>query len=80
VYLRVQPLRPSPWRRSGTERMRLHLFRPFKVVQINGEVAYELKFPEGSQHHSVYHVSCLQRAWGPQVTTSNELPPADERG
>jgi hypothetical protein len=80
VYLRVQPLRPSPWRRGGAERMRPRLFGPFRVVQRDGEVAYELELPEGSQCHSVYHVSCLQRAWGPHVTTSNELPPTDERG
>jgi hypothetical protein len=60
--------------------MRSLLFGPFRVVQRDGEVAYKLELLEGSQRHNVYHVSCLQRAWGPQVTTSNELPLADERG
>jgi hypothetical protein len=48
VYLRVQPLRSSPWRRGGAERMRPRLFGPFRVVQRDGEVAYELELPEGS--------------------------------
>jgi hypothetical protein len=60
--------------------MRLCLFSPFRVVHRNEEVAYELEFLEGRKSHSVYHVSCLQRAWGPQVTTTNELPLPDERG
>jgi hypothetical protein len=50
------------------------------VIQRDGEVAYELEFPEGTQRHSVYHVSGLQRACGPHVTTPIELPPLDERG
>jgi hypothetical protein len=49
VYLRVQPLRPSPWTRDGAKRMRPCLFGPFKVIQRVGEVAYELELTEGSQ-------------------------------
>jgi hypothetical protein len=60
--------------------MRPRLFGPFRVIQRDGEVAYELEFPEGCQCHNVYHVSCLQRACGPQVTTPIELLPLDERG
>jgi hypothetical protein len=48
VFLRVQPHRPFPLRRGGTERMRSHLCGPYKVIQRVGEVAYELEFPEGS--------------------------------
>jgi hypothetical protein len=80
VCLRVQPLKLSPLRRGGTERMRPCLFGPFRVIQRDGEVAYDLEFTEGSQCHSVYHVPCLRRAWGSQVTTPIELPPLDERG
>jgi hypothetical protein len=80
VYLTVQPFRPSPWRRGGVERMRPCLFGPFRVIQRAGEVAYELELSAGSQGRSIYHVSCLQRVWGPQVTTPIELLPLDERG
>jgi hypothetical protein len=80
VFLRVQPLRPSPWRRGGAKRMRPRLFGPFRVIQRDGEVTYELELSAGSQGRSVYHVSCLQRAWGPQDTTPIELSPLDERG
>jgi hypothetical protein len=33
AFLRVQPLRPSPWRRGGTETMRSCLFGLFRVVR-----------------------------------------------
>jgi hypothetical protein len=65
VYLMVQPFKPSPWRRGGAERMRPHLFGPFRVIHRDGEVSYELELIVGSQGHIIYHVSCLQRVWGP---------------
>jgi hypothetical protein len=80
VYLTVQSCRPPPWRRYGAERMRPFLFGYFRVNERDGEVFYEMEFTTSSQGHSIYHVSCLQRAWGPQVTTPIELPPLDERG
>jgi len=44
------------------------------------EVAYEMEFPKGNKIHNVFHVSCLNRALGQQVTSSIELPPLDEEG
>jgi hypothetical protein len=36
--------------------------------------------PEGSKIHNVFHVSCLKKDLGQQITTSMELPPLDEEG
>jgi hypothetical protein len=48
VYVTVQPFRPSPWRRGGTERMRPRLFDTFRVIQRIGEVAYEMELTASS--------------------------------
>ena len=45
-----------------------------------GEVAYAIDFPENSKVHNVFHVSCLKKAIGKQVTVSAELPPLDDEG
>ena len=45
-----------------------------------GEVEYEMEIPEGSKIHNVFHVTCLKKAVGQQVSISEELPPLDEEG
>jgi hypothetical protein len=80
VFLRLQSYRQSSLKKSGAEKLKPRFYGPYQIAQRVGEVAYELELPEGSKIHNVFHVSCLKKAVGQHVTTSEELPPLDEEG
>jgi hypothetical protein len=67
-------------KRSRVEKLKPRFYRPYRVIKRVGEVAYKLELPEGSKINNVFHVSCLKKAVGQQVATSEELPPLNEDG
>jgi hypothetical protein len=67
-------------KRSREEKLKPKFYGPYRVIKRIGEVAYELEMPEGSKIHNVFHVSCLKKAVGQFINTSEELPPLDEEG
>ena len=80
VYLRLQPYRQSTLKQKGDKNLKLHFYGPYKVTCRVGEVAYELELPTGSRIHNIFHVSCLKKALGQQVSATEELPPTDDEG
>lgn len=45
-----------------------------------GEVAYEIELSHGSILHNTFHVSCLKKVVGQNVTPFIEFPPLDDEG
>jgi hypothetical protein len=80
VFLRLQPYIQYSLNKSRVENLKPCLYGPYRVVWRVGEVAYELELLEGRKIQNMFHVSCLKKALGKQVTTSPDLPPLDEEG
>jgi hypothetical protein len=80
VFLRLQPYRQLSLKKSGAEKLKPIFYGPYRIMHWVGEVSYELELPEGSKIHNVFHVSCLKKAVGKFISTSEELPPLDEEG
>jgi hypothetical protein len=80
VFLRLQPYRQSSMKKSGAENLKPRFYGPYRIMRRVGEVSYELEFPEGRKIHNVFHVSCLKKAVGLFVNTSEEIPLLDEEG
>ena len=67
-------------KKSGAEKIKPRFYGPYRIMHRVGEVAYELELLEGSRIHNIFHVSCLKKAVGQFINTSEELPPLDEEG
>eukprot|EP00253_Pinus_taeda_P007363 PITA_07363 len=80
VYLRLQPYRQSSLKKKGAEKLKPHFYGSHRVIRRVGQVAYELELPQGSKIHNAFHISCLKKALGQQVTVTDELPPMDDDG
>ena len=80
VYLRLQPYRQSTLKEKGAKKLKPCFYGPYRVIRRVGQVAYELELPQGSKIYNIFHVSCLKKALGQQVTVTGELPTTDDEG
>ena len=67
-------------KQKGAENLKPRFYGPYRVIRRVGQVAYDLELPQGSKIHNIFHVSCLKKALGQQVTVTDELPPTDDEG
>ena len=70
----------STLKQKGAEKLKPYFYVPYRVIRRFGDVTYELELPTGSRIHNIFHVSCLKKALGQQVTATKELPPTDDEG
>ena len=80
VYLQLQPYRQSSLKGTRKEKLKPRFYGPYRVIRRISEVAYELELPEGSHIHNVFHVSCLKKAIGQNISVTTDLPPLNEEG
>ncbi|XP_061370973.1 uncharacterized protein LOC133313590 [Gastrolobium bilobum] len=59
VLLRLQPYWQVSVHRRSSQKLNLHYYGPFEILNRVGEVAYRLKLPPSAQIHDVFHVSML---------------------
>jgi hypothetical protein len=80
VFLRLQPYRQSSLKKSGAKKLKPRFYGSYKIMCRVGEVSYELESLERRKIHNVFHVSCLKKAVGQFINTSEEFPPLNEEG
>ena len=80
VYLRFHPYKQTTIKGKCLEKIKPIFYGPYKVIQRVGEVAYQLELPMGRKIHNVFHVSCLKKVIGKQISDSDTLPPLDDEG
>jgi hypothetical protein len=78
VYLRLQPYRQTSIKKNGVEKLKPRFYGTYRMSRRIGKVAYEIELPSSRKIHDVFHVSCLKKELGQQVTVTEELPPLDE--
>jgi hypothetical protein len=67
-------------KKSGAEKLKPHLYGPYKLIMRFGEVENTLDLLEDSMIHNTFRVSCLNKTLGKHVTTSANIPSLDEEG
>lgn len=77
VLVRLQPYRQSTVVVRNNKKLSPLYYGPFEIIARNGIVTYELKLPDSSMIHPVFHVSSLKPFRG-NIPHSTELPLLDQ--
>lgn len=74
VYLKIKLYKQSSLKQKGKEKFKPCFYGPYWVAHRIDEVAYEMELLEGSHIHNIFHVSCLMKFVGQNITVTTNLP------
>ncbi|TQD92478.1 hypothetical protein C1H46_022039 [Malus baccata] len=80
VYLKLVPYQLQSLATHAYHKLHPKFYGPFEVLEKIGNVAYKIKLPETSKIHPVFHVSCLKKHIGPNVSPVPLLPLVIDEG
>ncbi|KAI5390202.1 hypothetical protein KIW84_075494 [Lathyrus oleraceus] len=62
VFLKIQPYKMKSLAKRLNQKLSPRFYGPYEIVKRVGEVAYQLKLPDDTRVHPVFHVSLLKKA------------------
>lgn len=74
VLVKLQPYRQNSVALRKNQKLGMHYFGPFKIIERIGQVAYRLQLPETARIHPVFHISQLKLFKGVPITAYVPLP------
>ena len=69
VFLCLHPHKKSSLKLKEHQKLAPKSYGPYTILQKIGYVAYKLELPPSSCIHLVFHVSCLKKVIGTNITT-----------
>ncbi|MCI33338.1 hypothetical protein A2U01_0054555, partial [Trifolium medium] len=67
VYLKIAPYKLKKLAKRVNQKLSPRYYGPYEVIKRIGKVAYELKLPDDTRVHPVFHASLLKKAITPNV-------------